>query len=121
MPESDSTKLNQTFSAELLISIMLRIGVYTSASILLTGLTLLLLKPSSKVDHQTISTLWAGLMSGDGASIISMGILLLILLPVARVAFTLILFIREKDSIYIAVSGFVFLLLLLSLLSGAET
>jgi len=55
-----------------------------------------------------------GIATGDPATIIQLGILLLIATPVARVAFALIAFAIERDKLYVAVSLTVLSVLLLS-------
>jgi uncharacterized membrane protein len=48
--------------------------------------------------------------------IIQLGLLLLVATPVMRVAFSLIAFVRERDRTYVALTAFVLLVLLASLL-----
>jgi uncharacterized membrane protein len=55
-----------------------------------------------------------GLSTGDPATIIQLGVLLLIATPVARVAFALVAFAIERDKLYVAVSLIVLVVLLLS-------
>jgi len=50
--------------------------------------------------------------------IIQFGLLLLMLTPVARVLFTLVAFLQEKDFIYVSVATIVLSVLLFSLLTG---
>ena len=54
----------------------------------------------------------------DPAVLIGLGIILLILLPVVRVALTILIFLVERDRIYVAITGFVFAVLLFGLLFG---
>jgi uncharacterized membrane protein len=55
-----------------------------------------------------------GIATGDPATIIQLGILLLIATPVARVAFALVAFAIERDRLYVAVSLIVLAVLLFS-------
>jgi uncharacterized membrane protein len=55
-----------------------------------------------------------GLTTGDPATIIQLGVLLLIATPVARVAFALVAFAIERDRLYVAVSATVLAVLLFS-------
>ena len=63
-----------------------------------------------------------GLLSIDtlahGRALIQLGLVLLILTPIARVAFSLVAFILERDWIYVAVSAIVLGLLLYSFTSA---
>lgn len=54
----------------------------------------------------------------SGRAIIDLGLLLLILTPVSRVAFTLVAFLRARDRLYTAVTALVLAVLLYSLLGG---
>jgi uncharacterized membrane protein len=58
-------------------------------------------------------------MSLHGSGIIQLGLLFLIATPVARVAFAAFAFAVERDWLYVAVSTFVLLVLLYSLLGSA--
>jgi len=53
-----------------------------------------------------------GVAAGDPASIIVLGVLLLIATPVARVAFAVVAFAMERDKLYVAVSLVVLAVLL---------
>ena len=53
-----------------------------------------------------------GVAAGDPASIIMLGVLLLIATPVARVAFAVLAFAMERDKLYVAVSLLVLAVLL---------
>jgi uncharacterized membrane protein len=55
-----------------------------------------------------------GIATGDPATIIQLGILLLIATPVARVVFALVAFAIEHDRLYVAVSLTVLAVLLFS-------
>jgi uncharacterized membrane protein len=59
-----------------------------------------------------------GISHGDAASIIEVGILLLIATPVARVAFAVAAFALERDRLYTAISMAVLAVLAYSLLFG---
>ncbi|MBH8561633.1 DUF1634 domain-containing protein [Nostoc sp. CENA67] len=53
--------------------------------------------------------------SGRRCGIIQLGLLLLIITPVARVAFSLLAFMRQRDSMYILITVIVLVGLLISL------
>jgi len=67
--------------------------------------------------YRSISGILQGLGSGECRSIIQLGLLLLILTPVARVAVSLIAFLRERDRVYVGVTAIVLLVLVFSLVS----
>jgi uncharacterized membrane protein len=54
----------------------------------------------------------------DSAAIIQLGLIILLATPIARVAFSLVVFARQRDRLYIAVSATVLALLLFSLFAG---
>jgi uncharacterized membrane protein len=56
---------------------------------------------------------------GDPSAIISMGLMVLIATPVLRVASTVVYFLLKRDWTYLAVTGFVLLVLVVGLLMGA--
>lgn len=120
---------------EVLISRTLKIGVITSVAILLIG-TLVsyfgdsayLLSPA-ELDRlrrpgaalpQTIGDVLAGVAHLHGPSIISLGILVVIATPVARVAVSVIIFLQARDRLYVGITSCVLLLLLLSFLIGGR-
>jgi len=56
--------------------------------------------------------------SGDATGIVQLGLLLLILTPIVRVAFTLVAFVLQRDGTYIVVTTIVLALLLFGLVFG---
>jgi uncharacterized membrane protein len=64
----------------------------------------------------------AGILRGVGTmqsqAIVQLGLLLLIATPVARVAFTLVAFVLQRDRTYVAVTALVLALLLYGLVFG---
>ncbi|HUN57225.1 MAG TPA: DUF1634 domain-containing protein [Candidatus Binataceae bacterium] len=59
-----------------------------------------------------------GSLSGDAHSMLTLGLLVLTLVPLGRVAFTLILFIRERDVVYIAATAYVLTALIAGMMLG---
>jgi uncharacterized membrane protein len=59
-----------------------------------------------------------GALALQSAAIVQLGLLLLIATPVARVAFSLVAFVLQRDRVYVVITGIVLTLLVLSL-SGA--
>lgn len=108
------------------IALVLRAGVVLSGSVIFVGLALLLLhgasaeEPRSVVDmlaaetHPTSpSAIVAGLTAGRPTSIVRLGVLLLVLTPVARVAMTLAMFLVLRDRVFVLVTALVLAILLL--------
>jgi uncharacterized membrane protein len=118
---------------ELLISRVLRVGIISSMAIILAG-TLLsfvhhreyvtspaelerLTRPGAAVP-QTLHGVWIGVLGLRGQSIVTLGLLLLILPPVLRVATSVLWFAAERDRTYLAITTVVLVLLLLSFVLG---
>ena len=115
-------------SLELWISYVLRFGVLTAGAVILTGLVLYLVngpdagRPTS-LDQltadggQSIDVSWHSIVEGLGnfeaTSIILLGLLILILTPLTRVAMTFVLFILQRDRIFVAITGIVLVILIL--------
>ena len=57
----------------------------------------------------------------DSAAIVQLGILLLIATPVARVAFSLVAFVLQRDRVYVVITSIVLAVLLFSLTGGRAT
>ena len=62
----------------------------------------------------------AGALALRAQSVIQLGLLVLIATPIARVAFALLAFARQRDATYVAVSALVLAVLLFSLLGGVS-
>ena len=73
---------------------------------------------SAGASIHSIRAVFGQLRSGSGASIIALGLLLLIATPIARVVFAVIGFARERDALYTVVSLIVLAILAFSLLHG---
>ena len=113
-------------AVERLVSAVLRVGVAFAAAVTATGGALYLVRHGGdRVDYRVFIGEPASLRSLEGIVrgavdlkaewIIAAGLLLLISTPIARVAVLLVLFLRERDRLYVAVSAIVLAVLLLSL------
>jgi uncharacterized membrane protein len=111
---------------EVIISVLLRTGVMISAAVVLLGGVCYLARhgqeqPEYHVFHGTpaIYRSVSGVLHAAGPSncpaIIQLGLLLLILTPVARVAFSLAGFALERDRTYIELTAIVLVILIYSL------
>jgi uncharacterized membrane protein len=112
---------------ETMMGHLLQVGVLLASAVVLIGGALYVhANPGHTPDYRTFQSepqnlrhfraVAHGVAAGDPASIIVLGVLLLIATPVARVAFALVAFSIERDKLYIAVSLIVLVVLMFSLL-----
>lgn len=102
---------------------VLRIGVILSVVVMVAGFILSYIQKSPSVkymEHATFKwstrTLVVGVLHGSGESIIELGLLLLVLTPVTRVAVSVFLFtFVDKDRFYALVTLGVLIITLISL------
>jgi uncharacterized membrane protein len=98
---------------ELIIGHLLRFGVLLSASVVILGGLVYLARHGQttanyRVFHgdqsplRTIAGILRGTMQLSGRAIIQFGLLLLIATPIARVVFSAVAFLRERDYLYVA-------------------
>lgn len=118
------------FQIELMVSVLLRAGVFIAASVVLAGGIYFLIRHGMEpvnlskfagepsIDRH-IPEIIIGAFSGRARSIIQLGILLLIATPIARVALCLWGFGEERDHKYVVITAIVLAVLLYSLISGA--
>lgn len=109
-----------------IISLMLRTGVITAASVVLAGGVWYLarfgaLRPNYQTfrgepqDLRSVAGVWNGVLHLDPRSLIQFGLLLLIATPIARVAFSVVAFAVQRDRLYLGLTTMVLLVLLWSL------
>ncbi|MFI5235479.1 MAG: DUF1634 domain-containing protein [Gemmatimonadales bacterium] len=112
---------------ELVIGNVLRWGVALAATVGVFGVVAFLFARGSDAaefrhfsgDAATgIPAIVTGVLSGSPRALMQLGILLLIVTPIMRVALSLVAFVRERDRTYIAVTALVLLLLLYGLVGG---
>jgi len=117
---------------ELWISRVLLYGVLLAAAIILTGLALFLLRGeiggeslSGLVDQQKTGADLGSILRGagrlDGKSLIQLGLFVLILTPISRVAMSVFFFLRERDRVFVAITAVVLCVLLGGLIGSALT
>jgi uncharacterized membrane protein len=111
---------------DLAIGRLLQAGVAIAAVVVLIGTIVLFVSqghlPASfsefRGEPRTLTSahraLWAAL-HGDRAAVVQVGLVLLILTPVARVAFTLVAFWLQRDRLYVLLSGIVLLVIVYGL------
>lgn len=114
------------------ISALLRIGVGISLVTILLGTAVSFLHHPEYVSSEhalahltapgsaprTLGDVLSGIADGRGQAIVMLGLLVLLATPVMRVAISCVVFIREGDRPYAAMTGIVLVLILTSLLLG---
>lgn len=111
--------------------LILRTLLIMSATLLIVGLILVVYSsPGYYVERfhaaqhgrKQIRTEWAQLgeaaLSGDPHSVLMLGLLVLTLVPLGRVAFTFILFAKERDRIFALATAYVLAALILGVMLG---
>jgi uncharacterized membrane protein len=112
--------------------LILRSILITAMAFLVVGLTLAAtrspgyyvgrfrLVQSGKTIHA--ATNWAGLTTGaahgDPRAIMTLGLVVLTLVPIARVAFTFVLFLKERDAVFVMATAYVLAGLIAGILLG---
>ena len=111
---------------ESLIGNLLRAGVILAASIVLAGGVLFLARHgTAPIDYAVfrpvsqnlsgIGAIVSGAFSLNDSALIQLGLLVLIATPIARVIFSLFMFARQRDVLYVIVTAIVAAILLHSL------
>ena len=128
---------DDTLRIELIIARLLRWGVMFSFTIIAIGIGLVILTGqtgfqqihlddvNSLVQYQvkpdfsnSLSSVFYGVVALKPYAIIALGLLILIAIPVMRVAVSVVAFIVERDWLYVAITAFVLLVLLMSFAIG---
>lgn len=137
-PMQHAPTAEQDQRLEVAIAMLLRIGVVIAAVLVSIGGVLALRHPSEPAPSyatfrlpgeiapaapqddsiHSISAVFRQLNSGSGASIIALGLLVLIATPIARVIFAMLGFARERDTLYTMISFVVLAILVFSVIHG---
>ena len=113
-----------------LIGNLLRVGVIVAAIVAAIGGALYLAQHGQQLadyrvfrgeppELRSIHGIVTSAVAVHSPAIVQLGLLLLIATPVARVAFSLVAFLLQRDRIYVIVTSIVLALLLFSLTGGA--
>ena len=111
------------------LGLVLRIGVIVAALVVLVGAVVFLARHGGEApqyhvfagepgDLRSIRGIIGDVRAQSGRGIIQLGLLLLIATPVARVVFSVVGFLRQRDWPYVSITLVVLLLLAYSLLTG---
>jgi uncharacterized membrane protein len=118
---------------EIVISWVLRVGVVTSLAVVVVGLVLIfvhhpeLLTSATRLQDltqrgtvfpHTLSEVFQGVMQTRGEATVAVGLLLLILTPVTRVAVSILAFIYQRDRVFTFITLTVLIILLMSFVIG---
>ncbi|WP_289658807.1 DUF1634 domain-containing protein [Flavobacterium panacagri] len=113
-----------------IIGNLLRYGVWISLSVAFIGGIVYLMNHGSQIEDysvfkendrnifEVIAAVYHGAISGDGASLIFTGIILLFLTPVLRVLLSLFSFLLEKDYLYVGITLIVIVIIIISISFG---
>lgn len=101
---------------EIFVARSLRFGVLLSAGVILAGLILFLVNGESGYAGDYYPTalkdIFAGALSLKPSAIMLTGLVLLICTPIMRVGISALVFLKEKDWLYVGISSIVFLILI---------
>lgn len=114
---------------DLVIGRLLQIGVFAAAAVVLLGAVLFLVQHGGRPAAfsafvpgpptlRTVDGILRGALSLDSAAIVQLGLVMLIMTPIARVALTLIAFVIQRDRLYVLITALVLVLLLYGLIAG---
>ena len=113
-----------------IIGNLLRYGVWISLSVAFIGGIVYLMHHGSDIEDysvfkendrnifEVISTVYQGVLQGNGEYLIYFGVILLFLTPVLRVIFSLFSFFLEKDYLYVVITLIVILIIITSISFG---
>ncbi len=112
-----------------IIGNLLRVGVTVSAALVVLGGALYLARHGTETanyavfrgepsDLRALSGIVSDALQFRGRGIVQLGLLVLIATPVARVAFSVFAFARERDRLYVGVTLLVLAVLAFSLAGG---
>ncbi|MQS75218.1 DUF1634 domain-containing protein [Companilactobacillus halodurans] len=110
----------ETREVEVIIGKILRIGVITSAIVILIGMALYFMNGSGYTNGfpKRFSAIFAGVASGKSYAVIMLGVFLLILTPVLRVVVSIYAFYKEHDNLYVIITTIVLIILMFAMFMG---
>lgn len=123
MDKNTKEQMNEEMAdVQLIIGKILRLGVMISATVMLVGLVLLIVKGNGGYPSNAFPTdftdIWAGIAALKPYAIMMLGIFLLILTPVLRVVVSIYSFYREGDNLYVVITTIVLVILAISFIFG---
>lgn len=123
------SKTKRELQLELLLSNLLKYGVFLASAVVLLGGILYLIRHGSepadyRVFHGVPSEFRSpdgiinAVLSGSRRGIIQLGLLILVATPIVRVAISFLAFLRQRDYVYIAITSLVLSGLIYSLIGA---
>lgn len=113
--------MNEKRDINVVISNILKAGVFVSSFFIITGITLSFIQGANgvlTVERYTFNEMLRGLVSLNYYSYLMFGIFLLILTPVLRILGLLYVYIEQKDYKFVRICILVLVILLVSLFLG---
>ena len=115
-----------TGTMERVVGRLLQVGVLMAAAVVATGGVMLLGRHGGETANyavfasqpdalRSVGGIVRGALAADARAIVQLGLLLLIATPVARVVFTLLAFIVQRDRLYVAITSIVLAVLAVGL------
>ncbi len=128
---SEPEEVERTRKLEQVLGLLLRTGVLLAAFVVAIGAVLFLVHHGMQQPHfslfqgqppelRSVGAIVVAAFNLDALAVIQMGLLLLIATPIARVLYSLVGFVIERDWMYIAVTAIVLALLLFGLFGGGS-
>lgn len=111
----------ETRQVELVIGKILRIGVITSAIVVMIGIIMYFINGGGGYDGsfpRRFAAIFAGIAAGKPYAVIMLGIFLLILTPVLRVVVSIYAFYKEHDKLYVIITTAVLIILIFAMMMG---
>ncbi len=75
---------------------------------------------AAQTNYTTLGGLWQGILHGDAASCVQVGVIVLILTPIVRVVLSLLDFIVEQDWLYVSITAIVLAVIISNSLGGVH-
>jgi uncharacterized membrane protein len=108
---------------ERIIGQLLRFGVLLSSFVVLVGGIVYLIRHGRELPAfgsfkgepdkmKDLAPMWKAILHGEGRPLIALGLLLLILTPIARIVFSVAGYLLEKDYLYVSITLFVLAVIL---------
>jgi uncharacterized membrane protein len=114
---------------EQVVGNLLRIGVLVAAAVAVAGGVAVLVQHGMRqadygtftgeaAEFTSIGGIVRGVMALDSRAVVQLGLVLLIATPVARVVFSLVAFLLQRDRLYVVITSIVLAVLVFSLVFG---
>lgn len=122
MTDEEKKRHQEMTEIELVIGHVLRIGVITSAVVIILGLGLALVTGKTGYPAGSFPTTFSAIFQGVAAfkpfAITMLGLFLLILTPVLRVVVSIYAFTKENDRLYVWITTLVLVILVFAMWIG---